>query len=222
MTTKNDSSNSSDNMELLKQEASACGPGCGCHTVGPSSRSRWVVGVIVLVAAGVLVARGMVKNAGASANATTPGYAAVTTTAQTPPPASEAPTAVKEIAALSELNAVSVDTDVVFVFLPGKGDASGKMPVAPIQAAARTIESQARSKVGIFALNASAPEYAQLAMQVAVPGVIAMVKGRGMSAVSGEITEAKLVQAFVGASSAGGCGAGSGCGPSSAGCGPRR
>jgi MYXO-CTERM domain-containing protein len=38
-------------MELLKQEASECGPGCGCHTVGPSSRNRWVVGVIALVAA---------------------------------------------------------------------------------------------------------------------------------------------------------------------------
>jgi hypothetical protein len=130
--------------------------------------------------------------------------------------------AVKEITALSELNAVAVDTDAVFVFLPGKGDASGKMPVAPIQGAARTIESRADNKVGVFTLKADSSEYAQLGAQVAVPGVLAMVKGRGMSAVSGEITEAKLVQAFVSASSAGGCGAGSGCGTWSAGCGPRR
>ena len=202
MSTKNEESKPSNNMELLKQEASACGPGCGCHTVGPSSRSRWVVGVIVLVAAGVLVARAVVRNNDATADAATSGFASVTTTPQTPPPASEAPTAVKEIAALSELNTVAVDTDAVFVFLPRKGDAPGAMPIAPIQGAVRTIESRANSKVGIFALNASAPEYAQLAVQVAVPGVIAMVKGRGMSAVSGEITEAKLVQAFVGASSA--------------------
>ena len=222
MSTTSEEPKSSNNMELLKQEASACGPGCGCHTVGLSSRNRWVVGVIVLVAAGVLVARAVVRNNDASADAATAGFASVTTTPETPPPANEAATVIKEIAALSELNAVAVDTDAVFVFLPGKGDASGKMPVAPIQAATRTIESQARSKVGVFTLKADSPEYAQLGAQVAVPGVLAMVKGRGMSAVSGEITEAKLVQAFVGASSAGGCGAGSDCGPSSAGCGPRR
>ena len=66
MTTKNENSNSPDNMELLKQEASACGPGCGCHAAGPSSRGRWIIGVVVLVAAGVLVARAIVKNNGAS------------------------------------------------------------------------------------------------------------------------------------------------------------
>ena len=43
---------------------------------------------------------------------------------------------------------------------------------------------------------------------MAVPGVLALVKGRGMSAVSGEITEAKLVQGYVAAGSAGGCGPG--------------
>ena len=172
MSTTSEEPKSSNNMELLKQEASACGPGCGCHTVGPSSRNRWVVGVIALVAAGVLVARAVVRNNGASADAATAGFAAVTTTAETPPPANEAATAVKEIAALSELNAVAVDTDAVFVFLPGKGDASGKMPVAPIQAATRTIESRARSKVGIFTLKADSPEYAQLAAQVAVPGML--------------------------------------------------
>ena len=36
---------------------------------------------------------------------------------------------------------------------------------------------------------------------MAVPGVLALVKGRGMSAVSGEVTEAKLVQGYVGACS---------------------
>jgi hypothetical protein len=225
MTAKNDNSKSPENMELLQQEASACGPACGCHASGPTSRIRQIIGVIVLVAAAGLVARAMVKNDGASANPTAPVFASVTTTAGTPSPANETVMAVKEITALSELNAVAVDTDAVFVFLPGKGDASGKSPIAQIQGAVRTIESQGRNKVGVFTLKADSPEYEQLAAQTPVPGVLAMVKGRGMSAVSGEITEAKLVQAFVGASSAGGGGCGpssAGCGPSSAGCGPRR
>jgi len=220
MITKNDSSNSPDS-----KDASACGPGCGCNTTGSSSRIRWVIGVIVLVAAGVLVARAVVKNDGASTPMTAPGYAAPTSAAEKPAPANETTVSVKEIAALSELNAVAVDTDAVFVFLPGKDDAAGKSPIAQIQGAARTIESQAGNKVGVFTLKTDSPEYEKLAAQTPVPGVLAMVKGRGMSAVSGEITEAKLVQAFVGASSAGGGGCGpsaGGCGPASAGCGPRR
>jgi hypothetical protein len=72
-----------------------------------------------------------------------------------------------------------------------------------------------KGKVGVFTLKTDSRDYAQVALQIAVPGTIAMVKGRGMAPVSGEITEAKLVQAFVSASSAGG-----GCGPSSGGCGP--
>ena len=217
MSTNKEESIPPSNMELLKKEAAACGPDCGCHTTASTCRIRQVVGVIVLLAAAGLVARAVVKNGGASANTTTPGYAAVTTMAETPSLANAA-TAIKEIAALSELNTVATNTDAVFVFLPGTNAASEKAPTAQIQAAARTIESQGR-KIGLFTLKADSPEYKQLATQTPVPAVLAMVKGRGMSAVCGEITETKLVQAFVGASSAGGCCGG---GSSSAGCGPRR
>ena len=41
-----------------------------------------------------------------------------------------------------------------------------------------------------------------------------MARGRGVVPITGEITEIKLVQGFVAASSSGGCG------PSTAGCGP--
>ena len=77
------------------------------------------------------------------------------------------------------------------------------------------IESKAGLKCGLFTLKAGSRDYDQIAAQMSVPGVLAMVKGRGMSAVSGDITEAKLVQGFVAASSAGGCGpsAGAGCCP---------
>ena len=44
------------NMEQLKEEASACGAGCGCHGTGAGAgRTRWVVGIFVLLAAGVLM-----------------------------------------------------------------------------------------------------------------------------------------------------------------------
>lgn len=224
MSTKNEDRKPTDNMEALQQEASACGPGCGCHAGGSAGRVRWIVGIVILLVAGVLVVRAMVKNNGASAAPTSTGFAALPAPEQQPAPAAAATPSktdtLKEIAALSELNAVAGDTVGVFVFLPGKTEATAKAPTAQIRGAARTIEPQLRGgKIGIFALKAGSRDYEQVASQMAVPGVLAMVKGGGMSAASGDITETKLVQAFAAASSAGGCGPSSaGCGPSSAGC----
>ena len=76
------------------------------------------------------------------------------------------------------------------------------------------IEAQGQ-KIGLFTLKTDSPDYAQVAAQISVPCVLAMVKGRGMIPVSGDITETKLIQGFVAASSSGG-----GCGPASGGCGP--
>lgn len=205
----------SEQNDELKQTAGACGPGCNCGTPpGPSQAKLTIFGLVVL-AVGLLAARAIVKINGAPAEATASAFAAVPSTIQTVPPANEPAVAVKELAGLAELNTVAADTDAVFVFLPGKDQASAALPSAPIRAAAKAIESGAGGKVGIFTLKTASPEYAQLAAQVPPPGVLALVKGRGMSAVSGDITEAKLVQAFVGAASAGGCGprGSSGCCP---------
>ena len=222
MTTKNDDRQPSDNMELLKQQASACGPECGCHAAGPLGRMRWILGVIVLVAAAAFVARAMIKNDGASTDKAASGFAPVSTVERAPAPdgvsasrsidepiTSEAIVG-KEIGALSDLNAVAGNSDAVFVFLPGKSGTSGKPPTDQIRGAAMKIESQG-SKVGIFTLKMSSRDYEQFATAKAVPGVLAMVKGRGMSTVSGDITEAKLIQGFVAASRTGGSG---GCCPS--------
>ena len=217
MNPPNEDRKPTDNMELLKQQAAACGHGCGCHTPGASGKMRWMLGAVVLVAAGTLVARAVIKNNGASAATPAAGF---TTTALTEQPAAPVPTtsdtvAVKEIGALSELNAVATDMAGVFVFLPGKSETTAKAPTAQIRGAAQTIGPKVRGKIGIFTLKTNSRDYEQITAQIAVPGVLAMVKGRGMSAVSGEITEMKLVQAYVSASSAGGCGpsAGAGCCP---------
>jgi hypothetical protein len=184
-----------------------------------------IVGIVILLVAGALVVRAVMRDNGAQADPTSTGFAALPASEQTPEAstaaASSAVDTVKEIAALSELNAVAADTFGVFIFLPVKGETTSKAPIAQMQGAARTIEPQLRGsgKIGIFALKAGSPDYEQVASQMAVPGVLAMVKGGGMSATSGDITEAKLIQAFVAASSAGGCGPSSaGCGPGSSGC----
>jgi len=224
MSTTNEDRKPTDNMEALKPEASACGPGCGCHAGGPANRMRWIVWVVIIVAAGALVARAMIKNNSASAEKATPSFASLPTIGQAPAtvanavPATDAAStapvtaAVKEIGALSELNAVAADTGGVFVFLAGKNDPPIKAPLAQMRSAAKTIEAQGQ-KIGLFTLKTDSTDYAQVAAQTAVPCVLAMVKGRGMIPVAGDITETKLIQGFVAASSAGGCGP-SGCGPS--------
>jgi MYXO-CTERM domain-containing protein len=214
-----------DNMELLKQQAAVCGPGCGCNASGTPGKTRWVIGVIVLVAAGVLVARAMIKSGGASAQTTAPAFAAL---AAPPAPAGDSGSAANSavatpgadtsvgacIGALAELDTVAASSDAVFIFLSGKDGTSGKPPSTTMKGAARMIEAQGK-KIALFTLQPGSRDYDQIAAQMPVPGVLTIVKGRGMSAVSGEITETKLVQGFVAASSAGGCGpsAGAGCCP---------
>jgi hypothetical protein len=204
-----------DNMELLKQQASACGSECGCHATGTQSKTRRIIGALVLVAAMAMVARAVVKSNAAPPQTSEQAFALPIAATNSGAVAQAPETAVGiTIGAFSELNAVAIKTDAVFIFLPGKGGVSGNPPSTTMKEAARTIEAQGK-KIGLFTLKPGSPDYDQIAKQMSVPGVLTIVKGRGMSAVSGDITEAKLVQGFVAASSAGGCGpsAGAGCCP---------
>lgn len=206
MNSPNDDGKQPDNMESQKQQAAACGPECCCHAPSGAGKWRWVIGVILLIAAGVLVVRAVTKGNGGPAQAATADVSA-SATSQT------SAGAVTTIGALSELNSVATNTTAVFIFLPGKGGTSGNPPSTPMKSAASTLESKAGAKCGLFTLKAGSPDYTEIAAQVSVPGVLVMVKGGGMVPVSGDITETKLVQGFVAASRAGGCGPG-GCGPS--------
>jgi len=260
MNQENEQRKPGDNMEQLKQDAAACGPGCCCSAKGASpGRMRWILGAVLLLAAGALAARALLRSDGTASQAPAPAFAApqaaeskaiasvVAVAPESPTadtvavsavaPATPAPASVppppantasaeqpsdtvigKEIAAFADLNTLAADTSAVFVFLPAIGPTASKLPTAQMQGAARTLEAQG-NKIGLFTLKAGSPDHGKIGAQVPMPAVLALVKGRGMSAVSGEITETKLVQGFVAASSGGGCGSGGGgCGPASAGC----
>lgn len=118
----------------------------------------------------------------------------------------------KTIQSLGDLNREAVDNDGVLVFMAGPDPGRAREVLAIVERTAATIRGRGVD-LGLFTLEKGSRQYAELAVQVPPPGVIAMVKGRGASAVSDDITESKLMQAFVAASSAGGCGP-SGCGPS--------
>lgn len=75
MNTPNENGKPGDNTESPKPQATCCDSRCSCHTTGNQGKTRWVIGAIVLAAAGVLVARDMIKSDGASAQTTAPAFA---------------------------------------------------------------------------------------------------------------------------------------------------
>jgi hypothetical protein len=120
---------------------------------------------------------------------------------------------------LSSLNKVALNQDAVFIFIPApKNEIADEATSKAVNAAQQTLKSKNIS-LGLYTLPSSSADYAAIAAQVQAPAILIACKGRGMSAVSGEITETKLLQAFMASSRAGGgCGGSSGCGPSSSGC----
>ncbi len=217
MSTTNEDGKQPENVEATKEQASAgCGPGCGCGTALKPNKARWVVGVVVLAAAGVLVVKGMIKNGDGWTQAARSGFvnAAATEVAEASADVKPADAVATDetsvgatLGAFSELNQVALKTDAAFIYLPAKEGPPGKAPGARMRAAAQIMEGQG-IKCGLFTLKPGCADYEQIAKQMAVPGVVALVKGRGMSAISGEVTEVKLLQGCMAASQAGACGPG--------------
>jgi len=197
---------------------------CCSSASGSYSKRKLVVLVIIVVAAGIILARSLMKESTAVTDDTQQLFAAipqeknneispqinavtnVDTSDKTEPSLWRA-----ELDSLASLNKVATDTDVVFVLLATEDQQGSQTITKEIEAAAKKIQSNG-SRICAFRLKKDAPDYAQLAKQFSIPCVVAMVKGRGMSAVSDEINEAKLVEAFVTASRPS-----SGCCPSGAG-----
>jgi hypothetical protein len=118
----------------------------------------------------------------------------------------------KPLDSLASLGKVASDTDAVFIFLAAEDQQDMQPITRVIEAAAKTIQAGG-TRISAFKLKQGAPNYANLTKQLSVPCVLAMVKGGGMSGVpADQITETKLVQAFVTASrpSSGCCPPGSG------------
>ena len=200
-------------------DSTCCSPASGSY-----SKRKLVVFAIIVVAAGMILARSLMKESTDAGDDTQQLFAAigqgkncesspqinavtnVATSDKTEPTLWRA-----ELDSLASLNKVATDADGVFVLLAAEDQQGSQTITKEIEVAAKKIQSNG-SRICAFRLKKDAPDYAQLAKQFSVPCVLAMVKGCGMSAVSGEINEAKLVGAFVTASRPS-----SGCCPSGAG-----
>lgn len=207
-------------MKEIKLED--CAPGCNCGKPSGNKKLKAVICLIVLLAiCGIFVYKAKSAKQIAPAN---------TETAFAPPLVNEVneqkpavPTTDKQelvakpvenkkrvgqfIDSLASLNKVAVNQDAVFVFVPAYGnDIVSKETIDAIASAEQKLKSSGLN-IGLYTLQFSSPsnEYADIASQLTLPGMLVMSKGRGVGAVSGEITETKLLQAYVASSRAGGC-----------------
>lgn len=215
-------------------DKAVCGPGCGCGTPSGSKKMKIAVSLIVLLAVtGIFVYKAVAaKDNGSNNTAAKDGAAFVFAqpAPSTMPVAESQPsvTATPAVAtagqrvgeyleSLSALNKVAINQDAVFVFIPGpNSDLAEDKTNNAVLAAQQTLK-RSNITLGLYTLPATSPDYSKISAQVQAPAILVACKGKGMAAVSGDVTEQKLLQAFVATSSAGGCGP-SGCGPSNAGC----
>ena len=124
----------------------------------------------------------------------------------------------ESLASLSDLNEVAMDQDSVFILIPAKGETAASDSTRSAALAAKKTMASKDITVGMYTLRTDSADYPAISSQVQTPAILVACKGRSMAAVSGEVTEEKLLQAFMSSSrAAGGCcpgGAGaSGCGP---------
>jgi hypothetical protein len=183
-----------------------------------TARMLWVLGAIVVVAFGTLAARVVIKGSHPPAPASAPAPLASTakrapagntngnTNGNTIAPSQPTgPSVVPKIEALSELAGLAGDMNAVFVFLPGNDGVFGDSPFKAINNAKQNLEKSFEIKIGVFALKPGSPDYKELAAQMSVPGVVAIVKTGVKARISGDLTEEKIVDGFLTAMASGGC-----------------
>ncbi len=212
------------NVQVCRPSASGSGDCCPPDSSSSGKSWKMLVFLVIVVAAGGVLAHSLINKSNSTNDQTQQLFSTIQPEGKsdTPLPLNTAikaevsneaaPTLWRpELDSLASLNKVAADTDAVFVFLSDASQEDKQAITKEIEAAGKKIQSGGY-RISAFGLSENAPNYAQLAKQFPIPCVMAIVKGRGASVVSGEITETKLVEAFVMASRPT-----SGCCPSSAG-----
>lgn len=194
--------------------SSCCSPGAGS-----SNKGKLLVSLLIILAAIGVGVHSLVRGTSAQSSNTVPRKSFVDRITEMPVTAAgssyqgKSQTKLEEIVvnrvvdSVQALDTVAADKDVVFLVLPGGAQIH---PIGiPIQV--RTVVNnlrQAGKRVGVFTLRSSAPDYARLAGHFVVksfPCVIVLGRKGSASAVSGDLSEARLYNAFVIASTPASC-----------------
>ena len=205
------------------KEFSDCGPDCSCNCAPAGKKVKTVVSSVVLIAVlgilGVKFATAKPTEPVAASNGSTTAFpVGQLVGAEQPATTEPSASALEELNALSDLNKVASRQDAVLVFIPSLGSAGVPAATESAMRTAQKTLQKSKMALGLYTLAETAPDYPVISAQTKAPAILVAAKGRGMLAIPADTTESKILQAFMTASSGGGCGTSSGCGPSTAGC----
>lgn len=104
---------------------------------------------------------------------------------------------------ISSFSQVKPSQEVAFVYVPAKNGKMSSKTQSAILSAKQTLEAK-NIKVDLYTLNPSSEDYTS---QTKTPAVTVIYKGKDKKIVTGDINTTKLLQAYMAATLAGGCGA---------------
>jgi hypothetical protein len=187
--------------------ASSCGPDCSCNTKRGMALPVKIVLLIAIVAvAGAVLSNSLNRKAAQKAPAESgAAYAVKASSSQVKTDSSHSsaadslPVVFQPLASISALNEAAQDVDGVFILLVGSDTEKTPGIAREVTAAKKAIFARG-TRMGTFQLAGGSPDFAPLAGQLKLPGVVVIMKGRGMRGVSGaDINETKLLQACLAA-----------------------
>ncbi len=199
------------------EAGSDCGPECSCNCAPSGKKVKTIVSSVVLIAVlsilGVKFTNAKTEEKLQPEETGSAPFATGIPAAETPVAAPEKPVSILEkLQTLSDLNSVALSQDAVLVLIPKAGTTDPATETA-MQNAQTTLKRSSLS-LGLYTLADSSPDYPMISEQANPPAILVAAKGRGMLFIRAEgVTESKILQAFMAASSSGGCGTGGGCGP---------
>lgn len=104
---------------------------------------------------------------------------------------------------ISSYSQIKPSQEVAFVYVPAKNGKMSNKVQSAIQSAKQSLEAR-NIKVDLYTLNTSSADYLA---QTKTPAVTVIYKGKDKKTVTGDINTTKLLQAYMAATLAGGCGA---------------
>lgn len=164
--------------ETTKIEAEVCGPDCDCHKSALSVNAKKAIFIIVILAMIASIGSKMLSKAHSAE--------------------------IQQYPSISSFSQIKPSQAVAFVYIPTKNNAKISTNIqSAILSAKQTLEAK-NIKVDLYTLNTSSGDYSY---QVRTPAVTVIYKGKGRNTIWGDINSTRILQAYMAATLAGGCGA---------------
>ena len=177
-----------------------CGPDCDCHQTDVSNKSKKVIFVAVLVIiVAILVFKAFCKAEAAEVKITKAKNTIHLVKASTQ-------ILGNYIDSTSQINFAALKQDAAFIYIPAKNNMNINAKTKTAALAAQKALSAKNIKVGLYTLKPTSTDYASVSSQATPPALLVVYKDGSRKFVAGEINETMLLQAYVAASMAGGCG----------------